>query len=157
MSLEVFPDMYPVTIAGVAQQTPAWTLLNPQDLLNPPEPRGSNLLIPLKHGRRGVPHFDEEQAVDLRYIFDGNHDAAGDVWAEGPLHGLALNKRFFTGAVYRATQDDEGAVQCVVTDGDGTDYSGPIQVGAPRFSEGLYDCTAVMTVVILRELVEGGS
>jgi hypothetical protein len=142
-----------VTIASVAQTNYAWTLLNPQDLLQPAPDSGANLKVPGTDGRLGRRHTDEQQRIDLRYVFRGGMSSSGVVQSD-PAAGLQLNKDDFVSSVYRATRDDEWAVTCTVVGLDGITRTGPVQVHAPRFSEGLFDCTAVVPVTLLRGELE---
>lgn len=150
---EVLP-YYQVTIAGADMMSVAWTLLNPQELLQAAEQVGENINLPGIDGRLGRNTTADQQTVDLQFLFNGYVSVFG-VPYEDPVAGLALNKRGFRENVFKAERDDEGAVALSIEDGDGTVFEGPVQLRKLRFGEGLHECTAVLTVVVLRgELVE---
>ena len=68
------------------------------------------------------------------------------------------NKRLFAAAYFRATRNADGCVVCNVWDIDGSEYEGRVQVGPPKFGDGLYECNAVMSVTIIDgELAATGS
>ena len=137
-----------VTLDGENVDTSAWQCINKQVLrasapleqVNVPLP-GVDGLLPRK------PRYTE-QTVDLQFVMTGNVNAAGTPVADAAA-GLAANKRAFTDRYFLPGRSSgDGTVECVVTDVDGTEYAGPVQVGPPIFSEGIFECQVVMSVTI---------
>lgn len=156
MSFEADPYMT-VTLGGNELSTEAWFCLNPQELLGFAPQRKENVALAGTDGLLPRPTYDDELSVDLQFAVTGNHIPEGDTYSNA-AERLAAVKRLFAAAYFRASRDADGCVTCTVVDIDGSEYEGPVQVGPPKFGEGLYECNAVMTVTIPRgELEPTGS
>ena len=156
MSFDVDPYM-DVTIAGNDLSTEAWYCLNPQELLSFAPQRQENVALAGVDGVLPRPTYDDQQTVDLQFVVTGNHVRVDDAY-DNAAERLAAVKRLFAAAYFRATRDADGCVVCNVWDIDGTEYEGRVQVGPPKFGEGLYECNAVMSVTIIDgELAATGS
>lgn len=141
-------------LAGVDVDSGSWFCVNKHELVYAYAPQvGQNIDLAETDGRLGRPHYDDEQTVDLRWVITGNHIGEGDVFPS-PEARLAAVKRLFAATYFRATRDDNGCVDCDVVDIDGSEFGGPVQLGPPVFSDGLYECGAVMSVTIPRGELE---
>jgi hypothetical protein len=136
------------TIDGNALSTASWYCLNPQELLSFAPQRSENVALAGVNGVLPRPTYDDQQTVDLQFVVTGNHIPDGDTYANA-AERLAAVKRLFAAAYFRAPRDANGCVECAVTDIDGSTYSGDVQVGPPKFGEGLFECNAVMSVTIV--------
>lgn len=146
-----------VTLADTALSTESWFCLNPQELLGFAPQRQENVTLAGTDGLLPRPTYDDQLVVDLQFVITGNHIPEDDVY-DNAAERLAAVKRLFAAAYFRAERDENGCVECVVVDIDGSTYSGDVQVGPPKFGEGLFECNAVMSVTIPRgELQVGGS
>ena len=146
-----------VVLAGSPLNSSAWFCLNPQELLAFAPQEGDNVRLPGVDGLLPRRKFDTELSVDLQFVVTGNVESDGTPISDAAA-GLASNKREFAATFFRATRDANGCVVCTVTDVDGAEYEGDVQLGPPVFGEGLFECNAVMTVTIPRgELLAAGS
>jgi hypothetical protein len=156
MSFDTDPYMS-VELAGQPLSTSSWYCLNPQELLSFAPQAGENVQLSAVNGRLPRPTFDDEQSIDLQFVVTGNHVPPGDTY-NNAAERLAAVKRLFAATYFRAARDANGCVTCTVADIDGAVYEGDVQVGPPKFGEGLFECNAVMTVTIPRgELEPTGS
>jgi hypothetical protein len=135
-------------IGAVSVDSPAWFCLNKQELFDvqPPQ-RGQNIAMPGVDGLIPVETFDDEVTVDLRWVITGNVSPQGDPYEDAAV-GLKANKRLFISTYFRATRDSFGCVLAEGTDVDGEEVEGRVQLGPPQFSEGLFECGVVMSVLI---------
>lgn len=146
-----------VELAGAPLNSDAWFCLNPQELLGFAPQEGDNVRLAGVDGLLPRRKFDTELSVDLQFVITGNVESDGTPYADVAA-GLASNKREFAATFFRATRDANGCVVCTVTDIDGAEYVGDVQLGPPVFGEGLFECNAVMTMTIPRgELLPEGS
>jgi hypothetical protein len=137
------------TIDGTPLSTGAWYCLNPQELLSFAPQAQDNVRLAGVDGVLARPTYDDQQTVDLQFVLTGNHtDPPLDTYPT-PEARLAAVKRLFAVAFFRAPRDANGCVTCEVIDIDGTTYSGDVQVGPPKFGEGLFECNAVMSITII--------
>jgi hypothetical protein len=156
MSFDSDPYMT-VTLGGNVLSTSSWFCLNPQELLSFAPQRSENVALAGVDGVLPRPTYDDQQTVDLQFVVTGNNIPDGDTYANA-AERLAAVKRLFAAAYFRATRDADGCIDCNVIDVDGSEYEGRVQVGPPKFSEGLFECNAVMSVTIVDgELAPTGS
>lgn len=155
MSFDSDPYM-DVTLGGNVLTTESWFCLNPQELLSFAPQRQDNVPLAGVNGVLPRRTYDDQQTVDLQFVVTGNHVPPGDTYANA-AERLAAVKRLFAAAYFRAPRDANGCVVCEVVDIDGSTYSGDVQVGPPKFGEGLFECNAVMSVTIVAGELGTGS
>lgn len=157
MSFDIDPYIT-LLFAGEDVDTDAWYCVNKQELLDvlPPQ-RAENVALAGTDGLLGRPTFDDQVTVDLRWVMTGVCDPDG-VAAASPSAQLKANKREFSDRYFRVPRDSFGCLSCTAIDVDNESVGGDVQTDAPKFSEGLFECTVVMSVTVpAGELVPGGS
>ena len=153
------PDPYiQLDLAGEDVDTAAWFCVNKHEIADAYAPqRRDNVPLPGVNGLLPIETFDDEQTIDLRWVMTGNVQPNGTPISD-PAAGLKANKRLFVARYFRGTRDSFGCVLADVVDVDDVELGGRVQLDAPRFSEGLFECGVVMPVTIPRgELLEVGS
>lgn len=158
MSLNDVPTPITGKIADSDLHTDAWTCLNPDVLLGSAPTLGDNAVLDGVDGAMPRDFQDTERTEDLWFLLTGNVKL-DPPFDGGPAATLAAVKRLFTAAFRRAERDANGCVTAEVTDVDGTEFEGPVQIRGERFEQsGLFECKASLTVRIPRgELQASGS
>lgn len=147
-----------MTIAGEDVDCAAWFMLNKAEFADLSAPQtDDNVPIPGVDGRLPRRTFDDQATVDGGWVITGLVAPDGTPYSDAAA-GLAANKRLFRERYFRASRDANGCVASTITDVDGTELVADVQPDAPKFSDGLFEATVVMSIVVPRgEYVEAGS
>ena len=90
-----------LTLAGWSLHTPAWCVVNLDELLSGPETRGESPLYEQQHGRPGRNRMFEETEYLIPMVFGGRQDRLGVAYAD-PTEGLMANLRAFRNQIVTA-------------------------------------------------------
>ena len=88
-----------ITIDGVPLSTPAWTTTDLTELLDGPENRGSNLVIPRRPGAIFRAKIRDSKIVNIPIVIFGDRDAENNVHAD-PRQGLIDNINALKAALF---------------------------------------------------------
>ncbi len=140
--------LYQLTVEGVLLHVPGcWTVTNAEVLRRPGPNKVSNAVVLGRNGTAPRPVFPDEAVHRIEMYFAGEKNRHGDPF-DDPAEGLASNLAEFSTLVVKAGGANGDGILSVRFDAPNGTSTGVMQVRDFVDGDGVWDCTAVMTVVL---------